>query len=300
MIKDVFNDDTNFIREQVETKGRPYSIVRTHADDTAAKFADEKAPKHVIDQRTTEQIKDGLKLQLRDLNVDANKIQIYVVSNNHNDRFDFPRLLEDLSRNLPKVKAQQFLLGVTSFDPKMIEAKVKELHSLKRWRALASGTGGLIPIPGPNAVADIGIFISTTVTFISALGLSKDIISSQEKLQRFDKGLLEENLVKFMEKEKFHVLLAIRNSAYFKEGLKASSAGTIKLISVVGPLVGRNAILMSVDDVMKALPPLMTIGMAVGSVTSFGMTWYLLNRELKNAEACALFVSQLIRSTKEQ
>ena len=298
MIKDVFNTDTNFIREKVESKGRPYSIVRTHADNTAAKFADGKAPKHVIDQRTTEQIKDGLKLQLRDLNVDANKIQIYVVSNNHNDRFDFPPLLEDFSQNLPKVKAQQFLLGVTSFDPKMIKAKVKELHGMKRKRALLSGAGGLIPIPGINAVADIGIFISTTVTFISALGLSKNRISSQEKLQRLNKGTLETNLVDYMQKEKFDVLLALRKSAYFKEGLKASSASTLNLVAVVVPLITRAAVMTSPDEVIKLA--FMPAGMVVGALTSFGMTWYLLDKELKNAEACALFVSQLIRSLKEQ
>ena len=300
VIKDVFNNDTNFIREQVETKKRSYSIARTHADDTANKVADGKTPQHVVDQRTVEGIKADLKTQFQKLKVDPDKIPIYVVSNNHINRFDFPQLLEDLSRNLPKVKAQQFLLGVTSFDPKMIEAKVKELHGMKRKRALLSGAGGLIPIPGINAAADIGIFISTTVTFISALGLSKDRISSQEKLQRLDKGTLEENLVKFMEKEKFHVLLAIRNSAYFKEGLKASSAGTLKLVAVVVPLIARAAVMTSADEVIKTISVLLPVGMVVGSVTSFGMTWYLLDKELKNAEACALFVSQLIRSKREQ
>ena len=299
VIKDDFNSDAEFIRKKIEEKKRPFSIVRTHGDLTAGEYYNSNELRSAIEKRVSEEILQDLKDQLTALKVNADEIPIYVVSNKNTDRFDFPKIMEDLSRNLPKVKAQQFLLCVTSFDPKMIDAKYKELNNLK-WRcALASGTGGLIPIPGPNIAADIGIVVATTVNFLSSFGLSMERINAQEKLQRLPKGCLEEELVKFMQDKKFDVLLALRNSAYFKEGLKASSAGTAKIATVVLPLLRRAMVMTTADEVLKASGVFVMAGMAVGAISSFWMTWYLLDRELSNAKDCAILVSTLIQSRKQ-
>ena len=299
VIKDVYNNDAEFIRKKIEEKKRPFSIVRTHADVTAGECYNSNESRIATEKHVCEKVRQKLKNQLTALKVNADEIPIYVVSNKNCDRFDFPKIIEDLSRNLPKVKAQQFLLCVTSFDPKMIDAKYKELNNLKwRW-ALASGTGGLIPIPGPNIAADIGILVATTVKFLSAFGLSKERINAQEKLQRFPKGCLEKELVKFMKYKKFDILLALRNSAYFKEGLRASSAGTAKLATVVVPSLTRAMVMTTADEVLKATGVFIVAGMAVGAISSFCMTWYLLDRELSNAKKCAILVSTLIQSRKQ-
>ena len=299
VIKDVYHNDTEFIRKKIVEKKRPFSIVRTHADMTAGEFYNSNELRIATEKYVCEKVRQGLKDQLTALKVNADEIPIYVVSNKNTDRFDFPKIRDDLSRNLPKVKAQQFLLCVTSFDPKMIDAKYKELNILKWGCAVASGTGGLIPIPGPNIAADIGVVVATTVNFLSSFGLSKERINAQEKLQRFPKGCLEEELVKFMQDKKFDILLALRNSAYFKEGLIASSAGTAKLATVVLPLLTRAMVMTTADEVLKATGVFVLAGMAVGAISSSCMTWYLLDRELSNAKDCAILVSTPIQSMRE-
>ena len=300
VIKDVYNNDTEFIRKKIEGKKKPFFIVRTHADVTAGEcYNNNNESRIATEKRVCEKVKKGFRDQLTELKVNADEIPIYVVSNKNTDRFDFPKIMEDLSRNLPKVKAQQFLLCVTSFDPKMIDAKYEELNNLN-WRcALASGAGGLIPIPGPNIAADIGIVVATIVKFLSSFGLSKERINAQEKLQRFPKGCLEEELVKFMQDKKFDVLLALRNSAYFEEGLRASSAKTAKLATVVVPLLAKAMVMTTADEILKASGFFVVVGMAVGAISSFCMTWYLLDRELSNAKDCAILVSTLIQSMRE-
>ena len=299
VIKDVYNNDTEFIRKKIEKKKKPFFIVRTHADTTAGECYNSNESRIATEKYVCEKVRQDLKDQLTELNVSADEVPIYVVSNKNTDRFDFPKIMEDLSRNLPKVKAQQFLLCVTSFDPKTIDSKYKELNKLKWGCALASGAGGLIPIPGPNIAADIGILVATTVKFLSAFGLSKERINAQEKLQRFPKGSLEKELVKFMKDKKFDILLALRNSAYFKEGLRASPAGMAKLATVVLPLLTRVMVMTTADEILKATGVFVVVGMAVGGISSFCMTLYLLDRELSNAKNCAILVSTLIQSRKQ-
>ena len=294
VIKDVFNNDANFIIEKIEAKKKPFSIIRTHADLAAEESYSKGQSRVATEKNVSTEIREVLKSQLITLKADPEKTPIYVVDNKHTDRFDFPKIIEDLSRNLPKMKPQQFQLWVTSFDASMIKAKYKELNNLKWECALMSGAGCLTPIPGLNIVADVGIFIATTVSYLSSFGLTKGRINAQEKLHRIPKFTLEKKVVKFMQDNKLDVLLAIRNSPHFEEGLKVSSTGTTKLETVVVPL------LTTADDVLKANGVLTGLGMAVGAVTSFGMTWYLLDRELKNAKFCALFVSQLIESKKTE
>ena len=299
VIKDVYNNDTEFIRKKLEEKNKPFFIVRTHADMTADECYNNNESRIATEKRVCEKIKKGLRNQLTELNVNADEVPIYVVSNKNTDRFDFPKIMQDLSRNLPKVQAQQFLLYVTNFDPKMIDAKYKELKNLIwRW-ALASGTGGLIRIPGSNIAADIGILVATTVKFLSAFGLSKERINAQEKLQRFPKGCLEKELVKFMKDKKFDILLALRNSANFKEGLKASCAGTATLAPVVSSSFTTTMVMTTADEVQQAIGVFFAVGMRFGGIPSYCMTLYLLNKELSNAKNCAILVSTLIQSRKQ-
>ena len=297
--KDVFNSDAEFIRRKIEKKKRPFSIVRTHADLAAGNLYNHNETRIATNRRAREKIVQDLKNQLRDLKVNSDKIPIYVVDNKNTDEFDFPKIMEDLSRNLPNVKAQQFLLGVTSFDPKMIEEKYKTLNKKKWSCSLASGAFGLNPIPGLSIVTDVTVIVVSFVDYLAVFGLSKERINSQEKLHRLPKGFLEEKLVEFMTTKNFDVLLALRNSEYFKGGLKASSPGTAKLATVILPLLARTIAISSADEALKATGVGIGLGMAVGAVTSFGMTLYVLDKELKNAKSCAIFVSNLIESKKE-
>ena len=92
-----------------------------------------------------------------------------------------------------------------------------------------------------------------------------------------------------MKDKKFEILLALRNYAYFKEGLRAPSAGTAKLETVVVPLLTRAMVMTTADEVLKASGVFVVAGMAVGAISSFSMTWYLLVRELSNAKKVCYF-----------
>ena len=299
VIKDTFSEDAEFVRKKVAEKGRPFFVVRTHADDTAKKFYNTNESREATDERVSERIRNYLKTQIAKLGGDSEGTNIYIVDNYNTSQFDFPKLMEDLSRNLPEVKAQQFLLTIISFDLAAIERKYNELWwSNKKW-ALTSGIFGLSPIPGTNVAADIGILAGGVVKFLSAFGISKEQIFGQEKLHRMEKGILEKQLTKTMKQNKYDVLLAVRDSPYFNENLKVSSANIKKIAPVILRLLGGAILITAADDVLKATGFFAMFGMVLGAVTSFSMTWYLLDRELSNAKSCALYVSALIDSHRK-
>ena len=299
VVKDVFNDDCEFIRQKISKKKekKPFSIVRTHVDQTVDKFYSTGEPLQSIEKRICAEIRENLELQLKKLGADSTQIYLVDLRRGKESKFDFPQLMEDIARDLPKVKRQAFLLSVTSFDRNMIEAKYNELWWIIFGCALGSGAAGLIPIPGVNMPADVGIFVAATVKILSSFGLTKQKIAAQEKRQRLKRGLIEDKLVAFMQKQEFEILMAIRNSPYCKEGLIAASNGAAKIGVAIIPILGRILGLVTVDEIIKATGVFVVVGMVVGSISSFGVTLYLLQKELKNAKSCALFVSSLIEST---
>ena len=301
VVKDVFNDDCEFIRQKISRKKekKPFSIVRTHVDQTMGNFYSTREPRQSTEKRICAEIRENLELQLRKLGADSTQIYLVDLTPGKESKFDFPQLMEDIARELPKVKRQAFLLSVTSFDPNMIEAKYKELWWIIFGCALGSGVGGLIPIPGVSMTADVGIFVAATVKILSSFGLTKEKIAAQEKRKRLKRGLIEDKLVAFMQKQEFEILMAIRNSPYCKEGLIAASNGAAKIGVAIIPILGRTLGLVTVDEIIKATVVFVAVGMVVGSISSFGVTLYLLQKELKNAKSCALFVSSLIQPTSD-
>ena len=179
----------------------------------------------------------------------------------------------------------------------MIEPKHKELRWLVYSCALGSGVGGLFPTPGVNLPAHIGIFVAATVKILSSFGLIKEKFAAQKKRQRLKRGFIEDKLAAFKQKHHFDMLIAIRNSPHSKEGLIAASNGAAKIGAAIKPILGKILGLVTVDEIIKATEVFMAVGMMVDSISSFGVTLYLLQKELKNAKSCALHVSSLIQPT---
>ena len=76
VIKDVYNNDTEFIRKKIEENKRPFSIVRTHADLTAGECYNNHELHIATEKYVCEKVRQDLKDQLTALKVNADEIPI--------------------------------------------------------------------------------------------------------------------------------------------------------------------------------------------------------------------------------
>ena len=163
--------------------------MRTHVDQTAENFYSNSEPRKVTEAKVVDKIRQDIRRQLRQLKLEEpENIPIFVVSNRNTSKFELPRLMEEIAQNLPQAKARQFLVSVMSFERDVIQLKYKEPNSQKKSIALGAGACGLMPLPGVNAALDVCIFVSTTIAYLSAFGLSQEKTNSLEKLRGLKKA----------------------------------------------------------------------------------------------------------------
>ena len=110
VIRDVFNDNCEFIRQKISKKKekKPFSIVRTHVDQTMDNFYSTRESRKSTEKRICAEIRENLELQLKKLGADSTQIYLVDLRRGKESKYDFPQLMEDIARDLPKVKRRHF------------------------------------------------------------------------------------------------------------------------------------------------------------------------------------------------
>ena len=125
------------------------------------------------------------------------KEKVYLISSKRDfrDKYDFPKLREDMLKSLPDLKQEVLLRTLKAITKGILEGKKIFLRKRLFWYSAASGAAGAVPVPGLlNVSVDIGIFGAMTKEQNTQLGISaadleeaaKDLgFSSREELLKY-------------------------------------------------------------------------------------------------------------------
>nr|XP_028596131.1 interferon-inducible GTPase 5-like [Podarcis muralis] len=110
--------------------------------------------------------------------------QVFLISSWDLDKYDFPRLVETLEKDLPSLKRLAFLLSIPMFSPEFKEKKKSVLKS-QLWKiSLVSAGINAIPLPGLPLVCDESLLLKSVVDFYKMFELDDDSLARRARLAR--------------------------------------------------------------------------------------------------------------------
>ncbi|XP_068997500.1 immunity-related GTPase family, q2 [Embiotoca jacksoni] len=107
--------------------------------------------------------------------------KVYIVKPSTLEKFDFPDLLEDMSRDLPEIRAHALLLALPTLTSNLVTQK-KEAFKALVWAA-ASLSGGMSAIPVPLVASMVDSSVAVRILTKAQLSLCLDD-ESVERLAR--------------------------------------------------------------------------------------------------------------------
>nr|XP_034974976.1 interferon-inducible GTPase 5-like [Zootoca vivipara]XP_034974977.1 interferon-inducible GTPase 5-like [Zootoca vivipara] len=140
-------------------------------------------PNTFNEEEVLEKMRNDLKKQLK--KCFRNTIpQVFLISSWDLAKYDFPRLVETLEKDLPSLKRHAFLLSLPMFSPEVTEKKKSVLKS-HIWKiSLASAGINAIPIPDIPLACDVALLLGSMVAFYKRFELDDDSLARRAKLAR--------------------------------------------------------------------------------------------------------------------
>ncbi|XP_053254037.1 interferon-inducible GTPase 5-like isoform X2 [Podarcis raffonei] len=132
-------------------------------------------------EEVLEKMRNDFKKQLR--KCFRNTIpQVFLISSFDLDKYDFPRLVETLEKDLPSLKRLAFLLSLPMFSPEFTEKKKSALKS-HLWKiSLVSAGINAIPIPDLPLACDTALLLGSLVAFYKMFELDDDSLARLARL----------------------------------------------------------------------------------------------------------------------
>ncbi|XP_077788668.1 interferon-inducible GTPase 5-like [Podarcis muralis] len=132
-------------------------------------------------EEVLEKMRDDFKKQLR--KCFRNTIpQVFLISSWDLGKYDFPRLVETLEKDLPSLKRLAFLLSLPMFSPEFTEKKKSALKS-HLWKiSLVSADINADLIPSLPLVCDVALLCGSMVALYKAFELDDDSLARKAKL----------------------------------------------------------------------------------------------------------------------
>lgn len=204
---DRFYEDDLFLIKEVLKLNISVFTVRTKID-----FSIERAEKRGIEKSTTlVEIYNDLRNNLDGVNTYG----IYLTSADYPLDFDLDKLLNDIAKNLNKIKQERFIADVTSTSKKMITEKRVVADKLVSRYAALSAANGLNPIPGFDISVDISLLLKMANDVSNIYGLNKEHQEFYQSLMSFKDsskvkivvGKIGQFSAKYLGKEAIMILL---------------------------------------------------------------------------------------------
>lgn len=224
-----FMENDSWLISEMERLRRPVYLVRTKMDEAVI---NEMNDNDLTEFETYEKVLSDVKKNIEGQSVAG----VYLTSSRNSNKFDFGKLLVDISANLDNIKKTRFLSDIAPLNRGILEEKkllAKDVVSYSAWAAAANG---LNPIPGLDISVDVGILVNMGKQISNIYGLSEGSIkylsgkigniSSKQDLET--KGSLY--LAKFVAKEGVILLLK-------KLALTVGSKSVLKYVPFVGQAI---------------------------------------------------------------
>lgn len=254
-----FTDDDRWLERQLRKGKKTFFFVRTKFDQDVEGQSDK------ADELRAKIIRN---VQSK---IDDSGSRIYVISNVYRDRFDFPRLLEDIILAVPALKKQSLALTLSGFSEHLIEMK-KDALKPRLWKAAAlSGSAGAVPVPGIGIPVDIGIFVHETRFYCKVFGLNK------ESLRKLSK--------------EYDINIDCFKRAMQKTGTMSLTKIGLKSALIAGRFGLAFATKTGLTSVLEVAVPV--IGSVINGGISFALTYGLLKKMLDDFASDSLSVYKL-------
>ncbi|XP_064605753.1 interferon-gamma-inducible GTPase 10-like [Liolophura sinensis] len=221
-----FNDDDRWLEMELNLRKKSYFFVRTKFDQAVRGHTDK------TDEFRAKIIRN---IQSK-INIPASRV--YVISNVYRDRFDFPRLLEDIILAVPSLKKQSLAMTLCGYSENLIEIK-KDALKPRLWKAAAmSGTVGAVPVPGIDLAVDLAIFVHEAKFYRKVFGLNEETLCKLAKeydvdIDRFKRAMSKTGAMSLTKVGIKSALVASRIGLAF-----ATKTGLTSVLEVVVPVIG--------------------------------------------------------------
>lgn len=141
--------------------GKPFFVVRTHFDLAVQGVGDEAEARRQIDE-----------FFRKHLNLPEGE-RVYLVASPQPERYDLPRLLEDMVATLPELKQIRALEVIPAYTEELLKKKRAAVEQVVFTQATLAAANGVNPIPGLDVAIDLKIIQSMTERVIVAFGLTR-------------------------------------------------------------------------------------------------------------------------------
>ncbi|KAI5627281.1 immunity-related GTPase family, e4 isoform X1, partial [Silurus asotus] len=182
-------------------------------------------------------------------------VKVFLISSLDLQKFDFEKLIETLSSDLPENKQLALLQSAPVTSVAMLKKKVVMFEKAAWAAAICSGAIGAVPLPGLSMACDSSILVSFLTKCYFAFGL--DDKSIQKLSERVNKphltSLINSNLIDALAKN---------------ASLRLAASSVVEILCQFVPFVGSGA----------------------AAVISFGTTYAALKSGLKELENAALML----------
>ena len=251
-----FTENDLRLAKKIRSMQKSFFFIRTKIDENVR--AKKKRKKQPYDEEAmlTNIRSDCLK-NLGDLLSDEK--DVFLISNEEPDKWDFARLAQAILDALPKYQRQSLTLSlgkaITRSSKEIFQRKLDALKSRMWWVAVASGFGALVPIPALSVGVDAALILRELRFYRSQLGLPE--VGSAEFV---------------------NLHLSTRGKV-----LQVSITTAAQLSVLLVSYTAEEAI----EEAVRLFP---FVGLLVASTMSFGATYYALHKLLEAVKDVALLV----------
>ncbi|XP_060113695.1 interferon-inducible GTPase 5-like [Heteronotia binoei] len=183
--------------------------------------------------------------------------RVFLISSWYLNMYDFSLLQKTLAEDLNDLKRCLLIVAIPAFSREHLREKKDAMEALIWKKALLSCGVGALPIPGLSLVFDIALLVDTMKDFCKAFGLDEDSLN---------------NLAKRVGKPVDVLKSAIKKSPMANQ----INPEFVRSFTTKSLVVGSALVLEGVSDFIPIL------GSLVGGVSSFAITYYMLDSFLED------------------
>jgi interferon gamma inducible protein 47 len=268
--KSRFTEDDIWLAQEVVRQKKSFFFVRTQVDvDLTNAQRDHSRSFNEIAELN--QLKSDCTNQFLTVKENGDVPSVYAISGllAFNQKWDFPRLMNDLLAQYPDLKRHAMILAMSSNCSQVIQTKVNELKQRKWVVATLSAGIAAIPLPCISAGFDLTACTMEAEFYRDQLGLSKTNLRKLADIHKIPLEHFNQELHSILPESLFPMILQIAKS------LVAVSVG---------------------EEASRFIP---LVGSVIASALSFGSTLFILDNMLNRMEEAAMKMNNLIASSSQ-
>ncbi|XP_041962011.1 involucrin-like isoform X2 [Alosa sapidissima] len=159
-----FKENDMMLAREILTKKKKFYFLRSKIDNEVRA---EQYKKNFDEEKLLDQIRQDCINHLKKI------VQpiVFLISSLDLNKYDFPLLVETLSRDLPEYKKKALILFLPIYSTEALESKIKVFEGTALSAAKAAATISIAPIPGLAMACDAGILLAFFIKCYYAFGL---------------------------------------------------------------------------------------------------------------------------------